>query len=425
MPEISGISVSELNILIADTVRRSPFLQKVTVRGEISGFKNHFSSGHWYFSLKDEESSVSCVMFRTYNMRTHVRPVDGMSVTVYGHVDVYPKTGSCQLYITAMKPDGAGDMYRRFEELKRKLMAEGLFDPSRKKILPMVPKKVAVVTSQSGAAIHDIINVSGARAPRIPIVLVPVSVQGSGAGREIAAGIAKAAGIPDVDVIIVGRGGGSPEDLWCFNEECVARAAASCPVPVVSGVGHEIDTTICDLAADVRAATPSNAAEIVFPDGRELYGRISILKSGLCRAVDGVCASRQLFLTRTRSRLAALSPETRLGMLITGVTELKSRLTLSMRSSLERREMELKLTRTSLSHNAGIRTGRAEAVLRQIRSRLEGLSPYGVLSRGYAMIYSTAGDMISSAKDAVRHSEMEIRFIDDRVKVVRKEESNG
>ena len=425
MPETAGISVSELNILIADTVRRSPFLQKVTVRGEISGFKNHFASGHWYFSLKDEESSVSCVMFRTYNMRTQVRPRDGMSVIVYGHVDVYPKNGSCQLYITAMKPDGTGDMYLRFEELKRKLMAEGLLDASRKRILPMVPKKVAVVTSQSGAAIHDILNVSRARAPGIPIVLVPVPVQGAGAGSGIAAGIAKAAAIQDVDVIIVGRGGGSPEDLWCFNEECVARAVSESPVPVVSGVGHEIDTTICDLAADVRAATPSNAAEIVFPDRRELYGRISMVKGGLCRAVEGICSSRQLGLARARSRLAALSPETRLSTLLTGAAELKSRLTLSMRSGIERREMELKLTGTSLSHKAWIRTGKAEAELRQLKTRLEGLSPYGVLSRGYAMIYTADGGVISTAKEAARNREMEIRFIDDRVKVIRKEESNG
>ena len=209
-PESIGLSVSELNQIIAEAIRKDPRTRSVTVRGEVSGFKHHIASGHWYFSLKDAQASVSCVMFRMNTFRAGIRPADGVSVIVTGYVDVYPRNGSCQLYVTSLQAAGIGDLYLRFEELKRRLNAEGLFDPSRKKTLPMVPRKVAVVTSQSGAAIHDVLNVSRMRHPGIPIVLVPVTVQGTGAGEEIARGIRRAGRLPGVDVIIVGRGGGSP-----------------------------------------------------------------------------------------------------------------------------------------------------------------------------------------------------------------------
>ena len=296
MPDPNGISVSELNLMIAEAIRREPRTRSVSVCGEVSGFRHHIASGHWYFSLKDAESSISCVMFRQNTFRSAIRPTDGQSVLVTGYVDVYPRNGTYQLYITSMQEAGTGDAYARLETLKRKLFSEGLFDPSRKKLLPKVPQKVAVITSASGAALHDILNVSGMRCPDIPIVLVPVTVQGAGAGKEIAEGILKADMETDADVIIVARGGGSAEDLWCFNDEAVARAIAACVKPVVSGVGHEIDTTICDLAADVRASTPSNAAEIVFPDRRELTGRVNLCRSGLIRAHMGKLQNAELDL---------------------------------------------------------------------------------------------------------------------------------
>ena len=258
MPDPNGISVSELNLMIAEAIRREPRIRSISVCGEVSGFRHHIASGHWYFSLKDAESSISCVMFRQNTFRSSIRPTDGQSVLVTGYVDVYPRNGTYQLYITSMQEAGTGDAYARLEALKRKLFSEGLFDPSRKRILPMLPRKVAVVTSGSGAAWHDILNVSALRNPTVPIVLIPVTVQGAKAAAEIAEGIRTANEQTDADVIIVARGGGSAEDLWCFNEETVARAVAESRIPVVSGVGHEIDTTICDLAADVRASTPSN-----------------------------------------------------------------------------------------------------------------------------------------------------------------------
>ena len=272
MSETGSISVSELNYLLAEAVRREPRIRSVTVRGEVSGFRPHLATGHWYFSLKDEESAISCVMFRQNTFHAQIKPRDGDRILVSGFADVYTKNGQCQLRAMSLRPDGTGDLFLRFEELKRRLSAEGLFDPSRKKLLPMVPRKVAVVTSGSGAAWHDILNVSALRNPTVPIVLIPVTVQGDRAAAEIAAGIRIANEQTDADVVIVARGGGSAEDLWCFNDENVARAVAGSRIPVVSGVGHEIDTTICDLAADVRASTPSNAAEIVFPDRKELSG---------------------------------------------------------------------------------------------------------------------------------------------------------
>ena len=264
MTNEAGLSVSELNLIISEAIRREPRTRSVLVRGEVSSFRNQIASGHWYFSLKDAQASITCAMFRNANLRAQIRPKDGDQVLAEGYIDFYAPQGKVQLIVTGLRPAGLGDMYIRLEELKRKLAAEGLFDPSRKRLLPMKPRKVAVVTSRSGAALHDILNVSALRSPEIPIVLVPVTVQGAGAGKEIAEGI-RQANRTDAEVIIVARGGGSAEDLWCFNDEEVARAVAASEKPVVSGVGHEIDTSLCDLAADVRASTPSNAAEIVFP----------------------------------------------------------------------------------------------------------------------------------------------------------------
>ena len=233
MSETGSISVSELNLLIAEAIRREPRVRSVTVCGEVSGFRPHLASGHWYFSLKDEESSVSCVMFRQNTSRARIRPQDGDRILVSGYVDVYPKNGSYQLYAMSLRPDGTGDLFLQFEELKRKLSAEGLFDPARKRVLPLLPRKVAVVTSADGAAWKDIRKVSGERNPSVPIVLIPVTVQGDRAAAEIAAGIRIANEQTDADVLIVSRGGGSTENLWCFNEEIVARAVAASRIPVL------------------------------------------------------------------------------------------------------------------------------------------------------------------------------------------------
>ena len=247
------LTVSQLNDYVRRSLASDPILQQITLRGEISNFKM-YSSGHWYFSLKDEQSRIDCVLFRqhTYGVRFH--PKDGDKVLLSGTAGLYVQGGKYQFYADGMQQDGVGDLYRRFLELKDKLTAEGLFDASRKRPLPLLPRKVGIVTSDSGAVLHDIRTVAGRRFPGLPLVLRPAQVQGDGAAQDVADGIRRIACVPGIDVVIVGRGGGSMEDLWAFNEEVVVRAVAACPVPVISAVGHETDTTLCDYAADALLA---------------------------------------------------------------------------------------------------------------------------------------------------------------------------
>ena len=250
------LTVSQLNDYVRRSLASDPILQRINLRGEISNFKV-YSSGHWYFTLKDEQSRIDCALFRQYAYGVRFRPQDGMKVLVSGTAGLYVQGGKYQFYADGMEQDGMGELYQRYLQLKEKLTAEGLFDASRKRPLPLLPRKVGIVTSSSGAVLHDIRTVAGRRFPGIPLVLRPAQVQGEGAAQDIAAGLAQIARVPGVDVVIVGRGGGSMEDLWAFNEEIVVRAVAACPVPVISAVGHETDTTLCDFAADMRAPTPS------------------------------------------------------------------------------------------------------------------------------------------------------------------------
>ncbi len=419
----TGISVSELNLMVTEAIRKDPRTRSVLVRGEVSGFRNHIATGHWYFSLKDPESAVSCVMFRTAAVKAQIKPKDGDQVLADGYVDVYAPQGKYQLYVTGLRPAGLGDLYIRLEELKRKLAAEGLFDPGRKKPLPLMPKKVAVVTSQSGAALHDILNISGMRCPSIPIVLVPVTVQGAGAGKEIAEGIRKAEAETDADVIIVARGGGSAEDLWCFNDEAVVRAVAACRKPVVSGVGHEIDTTLCDLAADVRASTPSNAAEIVFPDRREMTGRTGLLRSGMLRVCAGKLQQTELQVKETARRLSAFSPEKQITLLINRKDMFRMRLLGATSIRLEESRANLNEAKRALCMSAGNRIREAGHNAARLKERLTAVDPLAVLNRGYALVYDREEHLLTRAAEAGRQEKMTLQFADGRVAVTRKETS--
>ncbi len=418
MNETGGISVSELNLLIAEAIRREPRTRSVTVRGEISGFRPHLASGHWYFSLKDEESAVSCVMFRQNTFHARVRPRDGDRVLVSGYVDVYPKNGSYQLYAMTLRPDGTGDLFLQFEELKRRLQAEGLFDPARKRILPLVPRKVAVVTSGSGAAWHDILNVSALRNPSVPIMLIPVTVQGDRAAAEIAAGIRAANEQTDADVLIVARGGGSAEDLWCFNEETVARAVAGSRIPVVSGVGHEIDTTICDLAADVRASTPSNAAEIVFPDRKELRSRTETIQLRLRRTAENRIACARSQIRETVLHLTSVSPEMRIARLTSESSLRRTELNHAVRKRLDSASVQLRMTRMTLANTAARRTEKAGTQLTRMRARLETLNPLQVLQRGYTLVTDLGGRVLTGVEDAYSAENVRIRFADGTAEAV-------
>lgn len=419
MTNEAGLSVSELNLIISEAIRRDPRTRSVLVRGEVSSFRNQIASGHWYFSLKDAQASITCAMFRNANLRAQIRPKDGDQVLAEGYIDFYAPQGKVQLIVTGLRPAGLGDMYIRLEELKRKLAAEGLFDPSRKRLLPMKPRKVAVVTSRSGAALHDILNVSALRSPEIPIVLVPVTVQGAGAGKEIAEGI-RQANRTDAEVIIVARGGGSAEDLWCFNDEEVARAVAASEKPVVSGVGHEIDTSLCDLAADVRASTPSNAAEIVFPDRKELRGRVNQIRFALSRAASEQVRRAELKLSAARQRLSALSPERRIALLESRRELLKLQLCGAIGSRLESTAKAVADSRSGLKQAVSGRMKDAEHLAARLRERLTAVSPLAVLNRGYALVYDGEEKLLTRAEEAKTRKDMTLQFADGRVAVTGK-----
>ena len=260
-----AISVTDLNLYIKDKFSSDEALSAVIVKGEISNFKNHYT-GHLYFTLKDDKSLVKCVMFKTYAERLNFKPKDGMQVMVFGSVSVFERDGVYQIYVKAIKEDGIGDLYEKYEKLKAKLEEEGLFDETHKKKIPLIPKVIGVLTSQTGSVIRDIINVSTRRNPNTYIRLLPVPVQGPGAAEEIAKGIKIMNEKKLADVLIIGRGGGSLEDLWAFNEEIVARAIYNSEIPIISAVGHETDFSIADFVADLRAPTPSAAAELANPD---------------------------------------------------------------------------------------------------------------------------------------------------------------
>ena len=420
-----GISVSQLNLMIAEAIRKDPRIRNITVRGEVSGFRNHIASGHWYFTLKDEESAVNCVMFRQNTLHAYLRPADGQSVIITGYVDVYPKNGCYQLYALTIREAGTGDMYARFEALKKKLFQEGLFDASRKKRIPMLPRKVAVVTSESGAAIRDIWNVSARRNPSIPILLIPVTVQGEKAASEIAGGIRTAGIQPGIDVIIVARGGGSAEDLWCFNDETIARAIADSPVPVVSGVGHEIDTTICDLAADVRAATPSNAAEIVFPDREEMTSRTRGLRMVLYHAAEKAVREAQKQAGNIRLRMTALSPEKRIADLKSKSALKRASLYHAIQLRMEEKAALLHITRHGLNYAAERRKEYTASAVVRLRERLEAMNPIGVLNRGYALVYTENGALLTRKAEAVLQNRMRVRFADGEIEVERNGREEG
>lgn len=350
-------TVSELTGEIAALLGGS--FGDVEVEGEVSGFKAH-GSGHWYFCLKDGDAVLNCAMFRGHNVRVRRPPRDGDRVLVRGGVEVYPPRGSYSLIVRQMTAAGAGDLLRRLEELRARLAAEGLFDPGRKRPLPPVPRAIGVATSPTGAAFQDIVRVVRQRFPTMPIYLAPCRVQGEGAGFEVARAIALLNEHGKADVIIAGRGGGSAEDLWCFNEEVVVRAVANSRIPVVSAVGHEVDVALSDLAADVRAATPSHAAEIVTPVHAELDAFVDEMEERLRAA-----AQRRVAMLRDRvRRVRLLHPRQRVERGRIRLDELDERL----------REAALR----------GLVLRRAK--LAASTRHLEVLSPLSVLVRGYAIV---------------------------------------
>jgi exodeoxyribonuclease VII large subunit len=360
-----------------------------------------YPSGHHYFTIKDETGAMKCVMFKSAAMRLRFRPENGMKVIAMGSVTVYVRDGVYQLYCTALVPEGVGDLHAAFEQLKAKLGAEGLFDPARKKPLPPHPKRVGVVTSPSGAAVHDIIRVARGRCPSAEILIFPSLVQGAEAPAYLRGGIQYFNAVKDdpeqgVDVIIIGRGGGSAEDLWGFNDERLARAIAASEIPVVSAVGHEVDFTICDFVADLRAATPSAAAELTLPDKGDLSRRVAALSTRLSGAQTTRLRRYRTRLTQLASAKVLTSPEGVYRLRRESLEGLSKRMTLSVNRHLTHKRQSLE----------------------RVVAGLGALNPLGVLSRGYALVQSEEGKVIPAAAALEAGQTVTLRFSDGQAHAV-------
>lgn len=376
MPEQKIYGVTEANELIKNIIDSVPELTHIYVRGELSNYKI-YPSGHHYFTLKDSEGAMRCVMFRGSASKLRFRPENGMMVVAYGRITVFPRDGQYQLYCGSLSPEGAGDLYVAFEQLKAKLDSEGLFDREHKKPLPPYPEKIAIVTSSAGAAVHDMIRILKHRFPICKVILLPVRVQGAEAPAEIAGAIRYADKWKTGDLIITGRGGGSMEDLWAFNDERVARAIYDCSLPVISAVGHEPDVTISDYVADVRASTPSNAAEIAVPDMQELMSWLSSAEGRMAASERQKTKRLRESLGRLRSSRALTDPEAFI--------------------QDKRMLLDFMQKRISASENA-IFAGKRQT-FGALAASLDALSPLKVLGRGYAVAKTADGKIIKSGAD--------------------------
>lgn len=386
------ITVTALNQYVKGLMDRDRLLSQVLVRSEISNYKV-YPSGHHYFSLKDAESSVRCVMFRREASSLRFRPESGMKVVVSGRVSVFPRDGAYQLYCQTMLPDGVGELAYAFEQLKSRLHKEGLFDPVKKQPLSAYPTTIALITSPAGAAVRDMIRILGARWPMSKVIVVPVRVQGAEAPEEICQALDLVNALEAADLIITGRGGGSMEDLWAFNEEEVARAISRSRIPVISAVGHEPDVTIADFVADQRASTPSNAAELAVPDQDDLRQALDHLQARLDKAMDRVLQRRQDRLIRLQASPFLQSP-------LRAIQEKRLQLNLQRQRFIRGMEQQLQISR----HEIG-----------RLAASLEALSPFKVLARGYSMTQKDDGTVVSMIQQVSVGDILQVRVSDGTI----------
>ena len=390
MPTI--YSITQINAYIQGRMNEDPMLAQVAVRGEISNYKL-YPSGHHYFTLKDEQSALKCVMFKGNAMSLRFRPASGMKVIALGRISVYPRDGQYQLYVSSMAMDGIGDLYAAFEALKKKLSQQGLFDPAKKKPIPKYPQTIGIVTSSAGAAVHDILRILRRRYPLCSVRLLPVRVQGAEAPEEIASAIRYANAHDLADLLIVGRGGGSIEDLWAFNDERVAYAIYESHIPIISAVGHEPDVTIADYVADLRAATPSNGAELAVPDREALAQNLDAFSAAMTGALN-----RQLRLASQRLEGLAASSALR-----------------SPTGYLDRREKDLQLLQEKLLAAQNRELSKAQQKYVANVAKLDAMSPLKVLSRGYAMAQKETGELIRSVKQTTAGESIVVSLADGKL----------
>lgn len=389
------LSITQLNEYISSKIDQDRLLMQVAVRGEISNYKQHFS-GHHYFTLKDENSALQCVLYKGNATRLKFRPENGMKIIAMGKVSVYLRNGSYQLNCSALALDGIGDLYTAFEQLKQKLSVQGLFDPAHKKPIPKYPGVIGIVTSATGAAVHDMLRILRKRYPLTQVKLLSVRVQGVEAPAEIASAIRYANYYKLADLLIVGRGGGSIEDLWAFNDEQVAYAIYESQIPVISAVGHEPDFTISDFVADLRAATPSNAAELAVPDQYALLQNMDALSSALVSAL-----SRQLKIAQQHLDMLSRSPALQSPM-----------------GYLDQKESSLKLLKNRLiAAQSNAIAVKKHSFVSNV-AKLEAMSPLKVLSRGYSMAQTSKGNILSSISQVERGERIQVQLSDGSLSAV-------
>ena len=394
------LTVSQLNFYIKSLFDDDSKLSSVYLKGEISNFTDHYRTGHMYMSLKDERSVIKAVMFAGNASRLKFRPEDGLKVLVRGYVSVYQATGQYQFYIEDMQPDGVGALSLAYEQLKRKLAAEGIFDSGHKKPLPLYPKRIGVITSPTGAAVQDICRILARRYPLGEIIMCPVLVQGENAAAQLTEAVRRFDRLMCADVIIIGRGGGSIEELWAFNDEGLARAIYECRIPIVSGVGHETDYTICDFAADVRASTPSAAAELVSPEDGELIGNLNYYRQKLTDEM-------RAFIRDSKNRLDSIA---------------SSRMLSDRTEFIRNKHMRLDMISKSMDSSYKHMLSEKKAELSAISSKLDAMSPLKVLSRGYTVVMRDK-TAVSSAKDIRMGDRIDIMFSDGKIKCTVNERS--
>ena len=384
------LTVTEITEYIKRLVDGDEVLSFAAVSGEISNFKAHYASGHLYFSLKDDGAQIKAVMFRSAAASLDFQPKDGEAVKAYGRISVYPQGGQYQLYCTRLVRDGAGALWQKYEELKKQLDKEGLFDEARKRPLPRFPKRVGVITSKTGAAVRDIISVLTRRWPMAEIIFCGASVQGADAPRELRTALKLMAEKGGVDTVIIGRGGGSIEDLWAFNDEMLVRDIAAYPIPIISAVGHETDFTLSDFAADVRAPTPSAAAELAVPDCAEYASKVKTLDNRMRSALSSRICDLRVYVDSLASRGVLRSP--------LGAIEQRRRDVVAKERLLFSRISEIKTKKN--------------AVLSSLASGLNALSPLSVIDRGYLLGTDTEGKTLTSISDVHEGDIVKLRFAD-------------
>lgn len=387
------ITVSQLNMYLKSLLESDEHLRYLLLEGEISNLTDHYSSGHIYFSLKDEKSVVRAVMFSYAAKNLKFKPQNGMKVLVRGRVAVYEPTGQYQVYVEDMQPDGIGALSMQFEQLKEKLSKEGLFDKAHKKPIPQFPETIGVITSPTGAAVRDILNILSRRYPCADVIMCPVLVQGDNAAPQLTDAINRFSDCGIADVIIIGRGGGSMEDLWAFNDEELARAVYHCKTPVISAVGHETDFTICDFVADLRAPTPSAAAELAVPDKEELLLNLYAQRQYVDSIVDKKLSDIEKSLSNSSRLITAFSPQKQVGDYSKSLDLMSKRLKDSMEKMLED-------NRSSITKTA---------------SKLSALNPVNVLMRGYSYVTDVNGATVSSVNHVKKEDKLTIRLSDGSI----------